>query len=74
MTSMIVGIFVVGIVLLRLVLGGDLLRGGVVKTHERIVSIEQTMIDSYNLSDTPKMRPNLLQLQWQNLKKSKQKI
>ena len=48
MTSMIVGIFVVGIVLLRLVL-----RGGVVKTHERIVSIEQKMIDSYNLSDTP---------------------
>ena len=53
MTSMIVGIFVVGNVLLRLVLGVDLLRGGIVKTHERIVSIEQKMIDSYNLSDTP---------------------
>ena len=53
MTSMIVGIFVVGIVLLRLGFGEDLFKGGVVKTHERIVSIEQKMIDAYNLSNTP---------------------
>ena len=50
---MIVGIFVVGIVLLRLGFGEDLFKGGVVKTHERIVSIEQKMIDAYNLSNTP---------------------
>ena len=52
-TSMIVGVFLVGVFLLRLGFGGDLFKGGVVKTHERIVSIEHKMIDAYNASDTP---------------------
>lgn len=50
---MIVGVFLVGVFLLRLGFGGDLFKGGVVKTHERIVSIEHKMIDAYNASDTP---------------------
>jgi len=53
MTSMIVGVFVVGVILFKLGFGGDLFKGGVVKTHERIVSIEDKMTDSYNSSDTP---------------------
>ena len=53
MTSMIVGVFVVGVILFKLGFGGDLFKGGVVKIHERIVSIEDKMTDSYNSSDTP---------------------
>ncbi len=53
MTSMIVGVFVVGVILLKLGFGGDLFKGGVVKTHERVGSIEGKMVDTLNSSQTP---------------------
>ena len=70
---MIVGVFLVGVFLLRLGFGGDLFKGGVVKTHERIVSIEHKMIDACNASDTPQDASKGVAEAVAKLKKSKPK-
>jgi len=48
-----VGVFAVGAFLLNFGFGDGLFKGGVVKTHERVVSIESKMINTMNSSQTP---------------------
>tara|TARA_B100000686_G_C16753102_1_gene953786 strand:- start:883 stop:1638 length:756 start_codon:yes stop_codon:yes gene_type:complete len=53
LTAMIVGVFAVGAFLLNFGFGDGLFKGGVVKTHERVVSIESKMVNTMNSSQTP---------------------